>query len=94
MDKQKIVSMLVVVGACVGLSACATTGELDTLKSRVDALESNVATAQSDAAAARATSNDAVNIANQAMDRANEANARSIDTETKIDRMFKRSMYK
>jgi len=94
MDKKRIVSMLVVVGACAGLSACATTGEFEALKSRVDTLESNVSAAQSDAAAARATANDAVNIANQAVDKANEANARSIDTETKIDRMFKRAMHK
>ncbi len=94
MDKKKIVSTLVLVGACIGLSACATTGEFDALKSRVDALESNVSAVQSDAAAARATANDAVNIANQALDKANEANARSIDTETKIDRMFKRAMHK
>lgn len=94
MDKKRMVSMLALVGACVGLSACATTGDVDALRSRVDALESNVSAVQSDAAAARATANDAVNIANQAMDKANEANARSIDTETKIDRMFKRAMHK
>ena len=94
MNKKKMVSIAALVGACVGLSACATTGDIDALRLRVDTLESNVSAAQSDAATARATANDAVNIANQAMDRANEANARSIDTETKIDRMFKRSMYK
>lgn len=91
---KKMVTMLALVGACVGLSACATTGEVEALRTRVDALESGVSAAKSDAAAARATANDAVNTANQAMDKANEANARSIDTETKIDRMFKRAMHK
>ncbi len=94
MNKKRMVAMFVLVGACAGLSACATTGEVEALKSRVDALESNVSATKSDAAAARAAANDAVNIANQAMDKANEANARSIDTETKIDRMFKRAMHK
>lgn len=94
MNKKRVVTMLVLVGACAGLSACATTGEIEALKLRVDALESNVSATKSDAAAARAAANDAVNIANQAMDKANEANARSIDTETKIDRMFKRAMHK
>lgn len=93
MNKKRIVTMLVV-SACAGLSACATTGDVDTLKSRVDALESNVSATRSEAAAARSAANDAVSIANQAMDKANEANARSIDTETKIDRMFKRAMHK
>ena len=94
MSKKKVVPMLMLVGVCAGLSACATTGEIEALKSRVDALESNVSATKSDAAAARAAANDAINTANQAMDKANEANARSIDTETKIDRMFKRAMHK
>ncbi len=94
MNKKRVVTMLALVGACAGLSACATTGEVEALKTRVDALESNVSSAKADAAAARTTANDAVNTANQALDKANEANARSIDTETKIDRMFKRAMHK
>ncbi len=94
MNKKRVVTMLALVGACAGLSACATTGEIEALKLRVDALESNVSAVKSDSAAARAAANDAVNTANQAMDKANEANARSIDTETKIDRMFKRAMHK
>ncbi|MCC6916124.1 Lpp/OprI family alanine-zipper lipoprotein [Nitrosomonas sp.] len=91
---KRIVTMLVLVGACAGLSACATTGEVEALRTRVDALESNVSATRADAAAARTTASDAVNTANQALDKANEANARSIDTETKIDRMFKRAMHK
>ncbi len=84
---------LLIVGI-VGLSGCATTDELNSLKSRVDALEAGVSQSQSDAAAARAAANSANDTANRAMDKANEANVRSIDTETKIDRMFKRAMHK
>lgn len=84
---------LLVVGAMV-LSGCATTDEFNSLKSRVAALEAGVSQSQSDAAAARAAAGSANDMANRAMDKANEANARSIDTETKIDRMFKRAMHK
>ncbi|HRQ04460.1 Lpp/OprI family alanine-zipper lipoprotein [Nitrosomonas halophila] len=94
MNKQNTLTVSALLGVCVILSGCATTGDFNALKARVDALEANVSAAQSDAAAARAAANDAVNIANQAMDKAAEANARSLDTETKIDRMFKRAMHK
>ncbi len=78
----------------IALSGCATTGDFNSLKARVDALEAGVSQSQTDAAAARSAANNAVDTANRAMDKANEANARSIDTETKIDRMFKRAMHK
>jgi murein lipoprotein len=94
MDKKSIMAVLALLGFCVGLSGCATTGDFNALKSRVDALEASVSATQSDAAAARSAANDAVSTANRAMDKANEANARSIETETKIDRMFKRAMHK
>ena len=84
---------LLVVGVMV-LSGCATTNELNSLQSRVAELEAGVSQSQSDAAAARAAAANANDTANRAMDKANEANARSIDTETKIDRMFKRAMHK
>ncbi|HNO75957.1 Lpp/OprI family alanine-zipper lipoprotein [Nitrosomonas mobilis] len=84
---------LLAVGIMV-LSGCATTDEFNSLKSRMAELEAGVSQSQSDAAAARAAANNANDTANRAMDKANEANARSIDTETKIDRMFKRAMHK
>ncbi|MDT8363022.1 MAG: Lpp/OprI family alanine-zipper lipoprotein [Nitrosomonas sp.] len=92
MLRINITGLLLIAGLV--LSGCATTDEFNSLKSRVDALEAGVSQSQSDAAAARATANNAVDTANRAMDKANEANARSIDTETKIDRMFKRAMHK
>lgn len=77
--------------AIIGLAGCATTGDLDTtrtdLQSQIDNLRSEVSSAQSEAAAANSKANEAVNIAN-------EANRRSMDTETKIDRMFKKTMEK
>ena len=85
---------LLMVVAMVLLSGCATTDEFNSLKSRITALEAGVSQSQSDAAAARSVANDANDMASRAMDKANEANARSIDTETKIDRMFKRAMHK
>jgi murein lipoprotein len=94
MNLNKVLSSVILIGIMVALSGCATTRDLNALKSRVDALEAGLATTQSDAATARNAANDAVNTANRAMDKANEANARSIETETKIDRMFKRAMHK
>ena len=88
--KRKLV-LVVATGAFIGLTGCATTGDLDSargdLQSQIDRLSADVATAKSDAAAANAKADEAVNIAN-------EANRRSMDTAEKIDRMFKKTMQK
>lgn len=94
MNLSKVLSLTILIGVMITLSGCATNKSFNALKSRVDVLEAGMATTQSDAATARNVANDAVNTANRAMDKANEANARSIETETKIDRMFKRAMHK
>ena len=70
-----------------GLAGCATTSDLDALRSQVDA-------ASAEASAARAEAADAKAMAAQAVNTANEAKATSEETETKIDRMFKKAMYK
>jgi murein lipoprotein len=73
--------------AYVGLSGCATTGDLDALKADVSA-------ASAEASAARAEAAEAKALAAQANATANEAKAMSEETETKIDRMFKKAMHK
>ena len=73
--------------AYVGLSGCATTGDLDALKADVSA-------ASAEASAARAEAAEAKALAAQANATANEAKATSEETETKIDRMFKKAMHK
>lgn len=76
--------LAVIVGAFVGLTGCASTGQLQELEDR---LKGDIAAAKADAAAASAKANEALGVAN-------EANRRSMDTESKIDRMFKKAMHK
>jgi len=73
----------------VGLSGCASTGnaEMTAMQSKVDSASSDAATAKADAADAKAQAAEAMRVAN-------EAKAIAEDTETKIDRMFKKAMHK
>lgn len=77
-------ALAIIVGAFVGLTGCASTGQLQELEDR---LKGDIAAAKADAAAASAKANEALSVAN-------EANRRSMDTESKIDRMFKKAMHK
>jgi murein lipoprotein len=73
----------------VGLSGCASTGTADipAMQAQIDAASADASAAKADAAAAKAT-------AAEALRTANEAKAIAEDTETKIDRMFKKAMHK
>lgn len=82
--KLALISLLAI---SAGLAGCATTGDLDALRSQVDAASAEASSAKAEAAEAKA-------MAAQAIDTANEAKAMSQETETKIDRMFKKAMYK
>lgn len=81
--------LVILAAGLIGLSGCASTGTADmaALKAQVDAASADASTAKADAAAARATAADALRTAN-------EAKAISEDTETRIDRMFKKAMHK
>jgi len=78
----------------VGLTACASTGDLNALRTEVDAANAEASAARAEAAAARAEAAEASAMAANATATANEAKAISVDTETKIDRMFKKAMHK
>ena len=80
--------------AVVGLAGCASTGDLDALSARVDAASAEASAAKAEASAARAEAAEARTMAASATETANEAKATSEDTETKIDRMFKKAMHK
>ena len=71
----------------IGLTGCATNGDLDTL--RVQVQQANVT-----ADAALKASEEAKAIAQQANATAEDAKVTSAITESKIDRMFKKAMYK
>lgn len=78
----------------VGLSGCATTSDLNSLRDQVDAAEAAANDAKAEAATARQEAADARALAEQAMSTANDAKATADDSATKIDRMFKKAMYK
>jgi murein lipoprotein len=73
--------------ASAGMSGCATTQQITDLQTRVDAVAADAQAAKADAAEAKA-------MAQKAMDTANDAKATSEATDAKIDRMFKKAMYK
>jgi murein lipoprotein len=69
------------------LGGCATTAQEKELRAELDEVRAIAEQAAADAAAARAS-------ADAAMLEAETARAQSADTEAKIDRMFKKAMYK
>lgn len=79
--------LVLTLSALVGLAGCASTSELDTLRAEIR--EANE-TAQNAAARADAASKEAA----AASQTANEAKAVAEEANSKVDRMFKKSMYK
>lgn len=90
----RIFTLIAVIGAVAGLSGCATSGRADDLQAQLNTLSADVDAAKAEASAANARADEALGAANSAVNVANEANRRSMDTETKIDRMFKKAMHK
>ena len=83
----KILALSTVLVSAIGASGCATTGDNESLQAEIAAANSaadqaatDAASAKSDAAAARAA--------------AEEARDSAAKTNEKLDRMFKKSMYK
>ncbi len=87
-NNGKVVLML---AALLGLAGCATTSDLDKLRTelKADVQQAND-TANSAAAKADAASKEAA----AASQTANEAKVSADEANSKIDRMFKKSMYK
>lgn len=79
----------VAIALCGLMVGCATTQQADLAEVRAIAEQ-----AMADAAAAKQAAADAQASADAAMDTAASANAQSQETEAKIDRMFKKAMYK
>ena len=84
---------LVLLAATGLLFGCATTQQQD-WSSEIDQVRAMAEQAAADAAAARAEAAAAQRRADAAMEAADSARQQSADTESKIDRMFKKSMYK
>ena len=73
--------------AATGMAGCASTTDMQKLQAQVD-------TATADAQAAKTEAAEAKALAQKAMNTANDAKSTSDATEAKIDRMFKKAMYK
>jgi len=81
-------------GGCLALTGCATTSELDSLRAEMKDVRGVAEKAEADAAAARSTADRALATSSSAMATANAAKQQSDETAAKIDRMFKKAMYK
>lgn len=84
---------LVLIAASGLLFGCATTQQSD-LRGEIDQVRAIAENAAADAAAAKAAAAAAQARADAAMDTATSAKTQSQETEAKIDRMFKKAMYK
>lgn len=91
--KKTVLRSLVLVAASGLLFGCATTQQPE-LSGEIDQVRAIAEQAAADAAAAKEAAAAAQARADAAMDTANSAKAQSEETEAKIDRMFKKAMYK
>lgn len=91
---RRLLALAAVAALYTGISGCASTGELASLKSQIDQASADAAAAKAEAAAASRDAAAARTMAEQANNTANQAMGLSRDTDSKIDRMFKKAMYK
>ena len=87
----KISAIVLSAGLAVG---CATNSDIEGLQSQVDSLKTQVTQASADAAAAKTAANAANAAAARAASAAESAGSYAQETNSKLDRMFKKSMMK
>lgn len=78
----------------IGLTGCATTQDIESVRALAEQANATADAALRTANEANATAQEAKSIAQDANATAQNANATSAATEEKIDRMFKKAMYK
>jgi murein lipoprotein len=91
---MKIIKISAVVMAAALATGCASKSDITSLQTQIDALKAQVTTASSDAAKAQSSAADAAAKAASAEAAANRAAQYAQDTNSKLDRMFKKSMMK
>jgi murein lipoprotein len=91
---MKAIKLSAVVAVAALATGCASTSDLEALESRVGTLESKVQSAAADAASAKSSAADAAAKAASADAAANRAARLAEDTNSKLDRMFKKSQHK
>lgn len=87
---MRAIKLSAVVAVAALATGCASTSDLEALDARVGTLEGKVATASADAASAKAAAAEAAAKAAAA----NRAAQYAQDTNSKLDRMFKKSQHK
>ena len=87
----KVLAIASVIGIATG---CASSSDIDKLQSEIDGLKDQISTASSDAAKAQSSAAEAASKAASAESAANRAAKYAEDTNSKLDRMFKKSMMK
>ncbi|WP_020159048.1 MULTISPECIES: Lpp/OprI family alanine-zipper lipoprotein [Methylobacter] len=91
---KKVIKLSMIAMAATLAVGCASTSDIDNLQSQIDGLNSKVSQASSDAASAQRAAADAAAKAADAEAAANRAAQYAQDTNSKLDRMFKKSMMK
>jgi len=91
MKKIKLATVMIVAGLATG---CASTSDIDNLQSQIDELKTQISSASSDAASAQSSAAEAAARAAAAEAAANRAAQYAQETNSKLDRMFKKSMMK
>ena len=91
---MKIVKISAVILAAGLATGCASTSDIENLQEQINGLKGQVSTAASDAAQAKQSAADAATKAAAAEAAANRAAQYAQDTNSKLDRMFKKSMMK
>jgi len=87
----KISAIVLTAGLATG---CASTSDIENLQTQIDGLTAQISTASADSAKAQAAAAEAAAKAAAAEAAANRAAQYSQDTNSKLDRMFKKSMMK
>ncbi len=95
MQSLKVSAVILVASFAIG---CATTSDIEQvdakLQSQIDGLKTQITKASDDASRAQASAEEAANKASGAEAAANRAAQYAQDTNSKLDRMFKKSMMK
>lgn len=91
---MKVSNIFAIIFATSLTAGCAGTSEIESLQSQIDELKTQISTASSDASKAQAAAQEAASQASSAEAAANRAAQYAEDTNSKLDRMFKKSMMK
>jgi murein lipoprotein len=91
---MKAVKLSALVAVAALATGCASTSDIENLQAQIDTLKPQVSAASSDAASAKAAAAEAAAKAAAAEAAANRAAQYAQDTNSKLDRMFKKSQHK